>query len=196
MREPTTLTRFSLLLLAALMLASCNIFDPREAEDPAETADWNPFPVSPQMALDNLRFAWMFNQNGAKYGEILTPDFVFSCDQQDVIEYGVLSEWDAGTEESVLLQVFVSSYMGGNQVDLTLVEGIDDVFEGDEATVVRDYQLDIFWGEIESPMVYEGRLAIEMFRGSDGLWRLASWQDSRKDNESTSWGRMKDAYRP
>ena len=178
-----------------LAMASCDIFSPRDAEEPAGTAEWNAFPVSPHLALQNLRYAWLYSQNASRYGELLTDDFVFYCDQQDVVEYGVAAQWDAGAEANILWQVYSQIASAESVVEFTEVEGEEDVIETDAATMVRDYRLELYFGAAETPVMVTGRLAADLARGQDGLWRLQTWQDSRIDNETTSWGRMKDAYR-
>lgn len=183
-------------LLALLALVSCDVFEPRESDPPAETAEWNPFPVSPQMALDNLRYVWIFTQNSTRYGELLTDDFVFYADQQDVVEYGVLGEWDRETETLLLTQYHGVSEFSGDEEFFTAVAGEDDVIDNDDATLVRDYSFSVLHSDETTPATYSGRLALQLERGEDSLWRIASWTDNRKDDETVTWGRMKDEYRP
>jgi len=184
-------------VLLALLLAACNPFEPREAESPAATVEWNPFPVSPQLAVDNLRYAWLYPQNATKYGELLAEGFAFVFAQQDVVEYGVPSQWAAADEKNTLLNL-TAELTADSKTSVVFFEISDeeDVIHTDDATIKRDYAITAHVGSAGMQMMAAGTMTLDLVRGEDGLWRIELWQDNRKTDDTMTWGRLKDAYRP
>lgn len=179
-----------------LVLCGCDIFSTREAQDPTETAQWHTFTVTPGMVLDNLEFAFEEPQNLSRYQEILTGDFRFEFDLQDVNQYGTPIQWDRDTETEALGLLY--SGIGEEteiQVELLEIAGEPDVIMTGYAEIHREYTIDLSPPPEGSDGLFHGRMFLYIVE-QEGFWRIGIWSDERDQESSPTWGKLKFDYAP
>jgi len=170
------------------MVTSCEIFETREAEEPAGKVDWNLFPITPYQTLDNLSYAYNYNENIDRYGSILSNDFMFYFDTQDIQDYNLPTYWTKEMETE--MRSLINYKM---DLELQLIEDRDDIIQSDTAVIYRNYHL-LLTRNPESS-VFMGSMTLYLQRESDGFWRIDRWEDFRTDHNVT-WGRLKYEYIP
>lgn len=179
-----------LLLGLCLSLAACNPFRPRSAEDPAETSEWKPFPISPVEVEEDLTLAFGYRQNLSRYGELFAGDFAFIPDPQDINEYNLPSSWGGDFEYYSLAGLWNRVPASGTiNLALTADPDRDDEILAAHARLYRVYAITLPGATGFENLVYHGRCCLYL-EDRDGLWNIVRWNDYRTDTAPT-WGRLK-----
>jgi hypothetical protein len=164
------------------------LFEKRDPEEPVGKVNWNHYPITPLQTLDNLKYAYDYNENVDRYGSILSSDFEFHFDSQDVQDYNLPVYW--GKDMETEMRSLIDKNM---DLELQIIEEKDDIIQSDNAVLYRDYEL-LLTRENETS-VFSGSMTLYIRRDSDGFWRIYQWEDFRTDNDTT-WGRLKYEYIP
>lgn len=177
---------FLVLPTLLILLLSCNLFDTRDAEEPEGKVNWNLFPITPFQTLENLDYAYNFNENIDRYGSILSDEFEFHFDSQDIQDYNLPPYWGKlmETEMRSLLDKDIS-------LDMQQNEESEDIIQSESAVLYRDYQLILT--RLSGTSFFAGSMTLYLQRENDGFWRIYRWEDFRTDNDVT-WGRLKYEY--
>jgi len=140
MKRSLTKCRMKLLsgsvILTVLFLSSCGLFETREPEEPVGKINWNHYPITPFQTLDNLKYAYDYNENIDRYGAILSSDFEFYFDSQDVQDYNLPAYW--GKDIETEMRSLIDKNM---DLDLQIIEEKEDIIQSDNAVLYRDYDL-------------------------------------------------------
>ncbi|MBW6516675.1 MAG: hypothetical protein K0B81_08710 [Candidatus Cloacimonetes bacterium] len=176
------------LLILLLLIASCGIFETREAEDPVGKVYWNHFPITAFQTLDNLIYAYDYNENINRYSTILSDDFEFFFDTQDIQDFNLPISWNKQME--VEMRSLIDKKI---ELELALIEDKDDIIQSDTAVIYRDYHLVLTRSSGTTNFI--GSMTLYMQRDTDGFWRINRWEDFRKENQVT-WGRLKYEFIP
>lgn len=181
-----------LVILSLLVLVSCDIFEPRDNDDPNDNVNipWISFPIIYQQAVDNLESAYEYAQPIGRYKHMLTDDFQFIFASQDVADYGTPSKLTAAEEDEMLSHLHkVFSYQKRDiDIVLTPIPDQEDVEGANKTVIYRDYILTIS-GEGYATEVKSGSLELTLVE-INGQWNIKKWIDYRKDSKET-WGKMK-----
>lgn len=188
-------------LVAALAIASCDTFEPRDAEEPEGEATQYVVPQEPVDVLSNLENA-IRDRDTEIYAGLFTEDFVFVADPSDVLEVenfypGAFDNWDIEVEADVGEKILDQSRTTISGLDFTaetLVGETDSTYE-----VLKDYQLYLRFREYETFEIYIGTARFSMRVDSDGLWYIHRWEDARRDTgivaDKDTWGKLKGEIR-
>ena len=169
------------LLLVIISINSCYLFQPRKAEEPVGKVEWNHFTILPYLTLENLIYSYNYSENSDRYGTILSSDFLFYFDQQDVHDYGFPVSW--GKDSEIYMRSLVTNK---TKLELTIINDQEDVVLSEEALIYRNYSLTL----LSSSDIFAGRFALQLKREDDGFWRIKKWEDFRNEDKET-WGRFK-----
>lgn len=179
-----------LAMLVVLTGYGCRLFEPRKPEEPdVSRAEWNLFPITPEQTLNNLEYAYNYQANADRYGSILTDDFRFFFDAQDVQDYNLPEYW--GKVDEVAARKLINIDIN---IELTEIEGEDDVIQAQRATYNRDYQIRKKAGQ--QGTLFTGSLILDLRREDDGFWKIYRWEDYRNEDELDTWGRFKNEFAP
>ncbi len=170
-----------LLCYISLSLPGCHLFEPRKAEEPIGQVKWNNFPIIPEQTLENLLYSYNYSENTDRYEFILSNDFRFYFDAQDVHDFSFPVYWDK--ESEVNMRSLINEKM---RLELTIIPDQADVVQSEMATIYRSYDLEV----LPERERFAGNMVLNMIRSEDGFWRIESWEDIRQANEAT-WGRFK-----
>ena len=181
-----------LAVILILCLLGCNLFEPREADEPRQPAEWHPFQTTPEKCLDNLVFAFNYIENGWKYSSVLSSQFEFHFDPQDRIDFTLPVSWDRVNEIEMLRNAHARLGIDGIELELSKIDGLDDLVQANNARFFRRYVLLVYMGDDGFSRNYTGKMELYM-ESEFGLWVVRQWSDFRDDSEWT-WGRMKDEF--
>ena len=180
--------------LVVLLLGSCNIFAPRKADPPDKLAEWNAFPNTPEKCLENLVFAYNYRENVFQYGSILTDNFVFYFDPQDVQDFTVPDNWFKYNEIDMLMNVyFQSNRTSDMKLELIKLPNQPDILHSNYAWLYREYHLYVNHLITNLNQDFYGNFQLYLERESNGVWKIREWNDYRGQSEWT-FGRMKNAF--
>lgn len=171
-----------------LLFPACGIFETRDAEEPEGSIHWTHFPITPLQTLDNLVYAYKYNENINRYGTILSDDFEFYFDTQDIQDFNLPVLWNKEMETE--MRSLINYQMG---LELHQIEEKDDLIQSDSAVLYRDYDLTLTRSSGTSHFI--GSLTLYLVRNTDGFWRVTRWEDFRTDHD-VSWGRLKYEFIP
>ncbi len=165
-----------------MVIWGCNIFEPRTAEEPVGKVEWNYFPIIADQTLENLVFAYDYKENSGRYGSVLSNDFRFYFDSQDIQDYSLPVYWDKSAEINMRELIDI-----GIRVNLENIPDKEDIIQAEQAIYNRNYSV------YATNRFFSGSMTIFVRREDDGFWRIYRWEDYRKDDNDT-WGRLKYEY--
>ena len=176
------------------MIASCNIFQTRDADPPEPPALWNAFPNTPERCLENLVYAFSFRENVFKYKDILSDDFIFYFDPQDVQDFTVPDRWFKQSEIDMLMNVyFQSDQTQDMNLSLEVLPNQPDIIQSNHAWLYREYILLVENTIPGFNNEFIGQFQLYLERESNGFWIIKEWIDYRTQSIWT-FGRMKNAF--
>jgi len=179
-------------LILILVCFGCNLFEPREAEPPDPPADWHVFPTTHVMCLENLIFAHNYRENMWNYGNILSEQFEFIFDRQDVSDFTLPNTWNRISETVMLRNAHSQAGASGINLELSLIENQVDDVRSNMAWIFRNYSLKVDSFHDDNYQIFSGRMELYL-EIEHGLWVIREWFDFRDGNIWT-WGRMKNAF--
>ena len=193
--------KICVIILLLVTLTGCDIFNPREAEEPLLPQQWNEFFTSWKLTLENLEYAFEDKRNKDNYLQILTSDFQFEMDDNDALALGLQKPytWLRSAEIELLVNMH-SNLSVSDSVWVIEVGTIDsNEISTDEVEVDIQYEIEKRKGphdpnaHIEDPdFVGEATL---IFIEVSGYWELKRWYDIRKDGATNpTWGILKYEY--
>ena len=185
--------RIFVLILILFTLLSCDIFSPREAEDPLNTEfQWHDYATTTNELLDNLEWAFEYIQNAENYNQLFSNQYIFYFDSQDVSEHGFESTWSLNQEVNIIKNYYFQSNDNSTvEVELTPNDEADQV-NANAAHIYRNYVITTDDNIDNFPNTFEGKFELYLIF-ENGVWKIASWKDFRSDSSDT-WGRFKHEF--
>ena len=186
------------IVLVLLILGSCDLFSPRDAEPPLDTTDpyaWKP-PTAPEIVLENLSNAFPAGKRNY-YLDVLKqpqdgdPGFQFVPDDGIASSQpGVFVSWGYAEEENFITKLFENLQDGGFQRLTWTVEQISPI--GDMYEVIADYHMTLSYkaGNEALPVQLGGQSTITMAQNSELIYEIIAWEDLNADTLAC-WSEMK-----
>lgn len=174
---------------------SCDLFDPRESEEPSNSGiSWQD-PTNPDIVIENMQAA--LNGSSVLYMDCFDDSYVFLADTSDINEYSTydFNDWDKLVENDTVNQLFsiVSEDSTVSSEFLIDIENPDPASPQDSATIFREYSIQI---PSATHSYAVGIAEIKLIEDADGFWSIKEWVDIRHEQSSfVTWAVMKAAYR-
>ncbi len=187
------------LLLASLTLGSCNIFETRTPESPAQTSsNYNP-PVNASDVFDNMQHAFS-DLNTVNYLKSFSDTtnagrvFQFEPSAQARSQYvGVFLAWSKQSEQQYFDNM-KSKIPSGSGASLVLSLNPVSV-QSDSAQYDADYQLNIPHTQTGIPKVFQGQAQFFLVRDRlTSTWSIWRWVDLRDAQNDPGWSDLKGAF--
>lgn len=189
--------KFGLIIIIALagaLLAGCEVFSPRDSEEPLKPAEWNNYTLTPLKTLENLTFSYNYRENVYNYGSLFADLFVFHFDNQDVSDFHLPATWSKSSEIDMLMNTFQRINSGSSMnLILTKISEQNDNIQVNRAWLYRNYELTVYHSYTYLPQLFSGKMQLYLEKDANGFWRIKEWFDYRKLN-NWSWGRMKNEF--
>ena len=176
-------------LLVLLLFAGCDLFAPRDPEDPMTAGGTFLQPDTPEQVIENIQ---------AAVAELNTPNYSRSMDaalvyaptaKAEASDPAIWPSWDRTAEEQYFTSLAAAAqFASGHELRLTdrNVSLISDTrFELDAS-----YILTVNHNRPNVETTVQGRLIWVIVQGEDGLWRLQEWTD-REVSGAISWSDLK-----
>ncbi len=176
--------------LVALLLASCELFTPRESEPPINNSDpyaWRP-PTTPEIVLENLANAFPAHKLNYHLDVLASelepePSFAFFPDQSVAsAQPGVFDAWGYVEEENFITKLFQSldeDDLQHMEWQIEQISPLEDSYE-----IIAGYQLTLSYLATRAPLPTElkGQATLTLVRNLDLLYEVSVWQDSKTDS--------------
>ena len=179
-------TNLFLLCVAFIAFQGCDIFQTRDPESPTQTTStFNP-PVSPDIVLQNLRFA-VSEYNIDNYMRCFTDTAVRSyvlIPAQEVRANfeGVFQQWDLQTERRYFQNLGQPS---GASPLLTLVSQQQNV-TADSVVYTMNYTFYFPHRRTSVPQIVRGNMQVYLGVDNQRRWSIYRWEDF-KTTADTTW---------
>jgi hypothetical protein len=189
--------KLGLSIILCLLIASCDIFNTRNAEKPTQPrSDFEPA-ATVDILIQNL-VSSLKDKDVTNYLNCLSDSsftdkkFNFSPSNEAASTYPTLMEWNRRNEEQYFTNMSIK-VSDNSQIVLTLNESSRNNF-GDSTFYTASYILTVPFVNSNSeitPITYEGTLTFKMVRDSRAVWSIYFWQDNKNTTISPSWSELK-----
>jgi hypothetical protein len=187
------------MLVSLLMIgfvAGCNIFETRTAEPP-DTGNVGVFmqPDRPEVVLDNL-VSSLENLNAVNYARCLTEStFRFNPSNSALNSSPeIWTNWSINEERTYFsnLRAAASNTTGHR---LALTEVSTELSSSDSRQVFANYALTVLHNRsnLGVPPTINGRRALRLDLGEEGLWAISNWTDISVDG-GYSWSDLRASF--
>ena len=186
-------------LLTTVLLASCNIFETRTPESPAQTSsNYNP-PINASDVFDNMQFAFS-DLNTLNYLKSFSDSsssgriFQFEPSPQARSHYiGVFLNWTKQSEQQYFDNM-KSKIASGSTASLSFTLSPISI-QSDSAQYDADYQMTIPHTQANIPKVFQGRAQFFLLKDPvSSTWTIWRWIDFPDAQNDTSWSDLKGAF--
>lgn len=187
------------MLLLSLVLASCNIFETRTPESPAQTSsNYNP-PVNASDVFDNMQHAFA-DLNTVNYLKSFSDSttagrsFQFEPSAQARSQYiGVFIAWTKQSEQQYFDNMR-SKIPSGVAASVTFSLNPISV-QSDSAQYDVNYQLSIPHTQANIEKVFQGQAQFYLLRDRlSSTWSIWRWIDLRDAQNDYGWSDLKGAF--
>lgn len=180
-------------LLFALLMSGCSLFETRNAEEPGG-GNMAVFlqPDRPEVVLENL-ISSIRGMSAFNYVRCLSSEgFTFTPTISARQTYpDVFTGWDAASEEVWFTQMSTAAALTtGHQLTLTNI--ITEIPSLTVRQIVANYSLTVYHNRASQgvPNLVRGRFVLTMVSGENGLWSIQGWTDISVGSEP-SWSDLK-----
>jgi len=190
--------RLIFVLLITLIAIGCvkNPFSTRESQPPTEQAGTFIPPTTPQIALENLRFAYTEFVIG-NFIQTLDSDFVFTFDFVQSLPSD--TGWGFQQEVNLTDNLFndFNANKGKKSLSLSFAPVPDqpDLIEDTTAVLVRSYTISISDSLGQLAGNFTGVSQFNLVESSFQFWTINRWEDLHQSTNTDSWADFKNAYR-
>lgn len=182
------------LIITVLSIASCDLFETRDAETPDQPRSNFEQAIEPEKVLLNLVNS-LKDRNVVNYTACLSDSsysgrtFTFSPSAGAASQYPELvNDWDKSKEENYFNNLTTRI---PDDAEITLTFSNDSYNQpGDSAIFTATYTLTVPQNENSIPTNYSGEMRLSLIRDSRSLWSIYYWSDIKKD-ENPSWSELK-----
>jgi hypothetical protein len=178
-----------------LIITSCNLFEPREAEPPRFDDDRIPFRPANSAAgvFPNLQTGVENLAQGQNYDRSLADQFVFQPLDDDVIDPslppGIFENWTKDVEINVL-NLMISE---ASEASVTFIP-TPQINENEFVQFRVTYELKLTPKAGGEEATYKGVAEFDVRRVS-GIWLVERWKDIERVENFTTWGYLKGTLR-
>ena len=187
------------LLLTSVLLASCNIFETRTPESPAQTSSNYSPPINASDVFDNMQFAFS-DLNTVNYLKSFSDSttsgraFQFDPSPQARSQYiGVFIIWTRRSEQQYFDNM-KSKIATGSTASLTFSLNPISI-QSDSAQYDADYQMTIPHTQANIAKVFQGRAQFFLIKDRvSSTWTISRWIDFRDAQNDLGWSDLKGAF--
>jgi hypothetical protein len=185
------------LLTAGLLLSGCNLFEPRDPEEPdTSRLDFVP-PTEPSIVIDNLQNA--IDQKSVANYTACFPDagtggqaFVFVPSAEASAQYGsALSSWGAAQEQAYF-QNLIARSASNAFANLQLAQK-SQLVTADSVVYSYDYVFTFEHSETGFPKTARGNLQFALAPDAGNRWSIYRWIDFKTGDDIT-WSMFKGKF--
>jgi hypothetical protein len=181
-----------LYIILVLSFASCNLFTPRDAEEPTEDISNFQPPITADIVIENLTNS-IIERNSINYsqcfgGNNLEYNFIPAAEVQANYP-SIFSWWDIASEKSYFDNLIIQTdkYSASS---VTFANVIRQSTTSDSIIYQASYNLNFEHSATDVPKVAIGNLQFSIKRDRNNNWYITRWTDFKIQNQF-SWSDLK-----
>lgn len=174
------------------VLGGCNLFMPREPEDPVRGGGTYTQPDTPDLVVENIQNA-IAEMNVQNYRRSLASDMAFRPTATAGAESPLFSGWSVADEERYFSTMAASADQTAEH-ELRITDATLSPRSQSEYVLDGVYLLRVNHTRSEVPREVQGRLVWVIVQDQDGLWRLQEWTDQELSASVPTWSTLKAAF--
>jgi len=190
---------FGVVIWGMFLFVSCqNPFTTRDPEAPSgEQTSWIQ-PIAPEIVIANLQSS-ILERNIENYircfglADDVRKNFTFVPEISVSNNFqGIFANWSISEE-----RIYMNNLFGFTHADSTSNLRFTDITEiqfGDSVSTTKEYDLFIAHTNPTAPTIVNGRMVLNIRKGSDALWFISSWSDI-KTGSSPVWTLLKAEFK-
>ncbi|HEY9188394.1 MAG TPA: hypothetical protein VIR55_10895 [Ignavibacteria bacterium] len=178
-------------IFISFFLTSCNLFEPRDAEDPTiEKSNFKP-PTTPDIVIENLINS-ISEKNSINYTQCFGgPNlefFFLPANEVKSTYYSIFSEWTINSEKSYFDNLVIQTSKDAAS-NLVLSNQIQQS-SSDSVIFSANYTLNFQHSTAGVPQLAAGNLQFIIKRDKNNNWYITRWMDFKLQNQF-SWSELK-----
>jgi hypothetical protein len=182
-----------------ILLTSCNIFETRNPESPAQTSsNYNP-PINASDVFDNMQYAFS-DMNTVNYLKSFSDSstsgraYRFEPSPQARSQYiGVFLNWTRQSEQQYFDNMR-SKIAAGSTPSLSFSLNPISI-QSDSAQYEADYQLTIPHTQANIPKSFQGQAQFYLIKDPvSSIWTIWRWVDIGEAQNDSTWSDLKGAF--
>lgn len=178
-------------ILIFLLLSSCNLFEPRDAEEPTIQKSSFKTPTTPDIVIENLINA-ISEKNSIDYSQCFggpNLEFIFyPASEIKSTFYSLFTEWNVNAEKYYFENIIIQTSKNASS-NLTLTNAIQQS-TSDSLIYSASYTLNIQHSATGIPQLAAGSLQFTIKRDKNNNWYITKWLDFKINNQF-SWSELK-----
>jgi hypothetical protein len=178
-------------VVGVVLLAGCNMFEPRAANPPGDDQDKIPWvPANDADGIFANLTSGIGNLDGVNYERTLADNFDLLPLDQDAIDLpGAFVDWTKQVEVDVLNLMLSES----NEATVTF-QRTRNINQSEYVQFRVEYELRLVAKANGAESVYKGIAEFDV-RRNGGIWELELWREVEKVENQTTWGYLKGTLR-
>jgi hypothetical protein len=186
------------IFLAACLAHGCQLFAPRDAEEPNSTSGQFLPPSEAANVVANLQKAVEL-KSVAGYagcfsdGSTGLPAFSFIPSSEGSAQYGPLFQNWSTNEERAYFQNLSAQVTATSASSLTLIQK-SILGAADSSIVEYDYVLVFEHTDGSFPKSASGHMQLALLRNSNNVWAITRWSDFKTTPTATTWSLFKGKF--
>ncbi len=178
------------------LVVSCDLFQPRDSEDPIISRANYIAATTPDILFSNLISAFdeKFTDNYIRSfvdTTFLSKKFRFIPSAASVAQYNILTQWDLRAERQYFDKIRTIPAEGAG-IRLTLLNENSNL-QGDSAIFSYDYNIILPTSDESIPSLYQGSSQFKIYLDSRNQWVIGEWEDTKLEN-TPSWSDLKGRF--
>lgn len=192
------MTRLAALFFLAGLAGGCQLFAPRDAEEPNSTSGQFLPPSEATNVIANLQKAVEL-KSVAGYvgcfsdGSTGLPPFAFIPSSEGSAQYGPLFQNWTANEERSYFQNLSAQVTVASASSLTLIQ--KSILSAADSNIVEyDYVLVFEHTDGSFPKSAAGHMQLALLRNSNNVWAITRWSDFKTTSSATTWSLFKGKF--
>jgi hypothetical protein len=168
-----------------VVLAGCDLFTTRDAEEPESTSDLCGPATSSDYVTSVIECALQFHLPEEYLAVFDAEGYQYTPDGAALGNYSDLLPWEFNQEANHIRRLFSEQVVPLDSVVWVEFESEESVELGDSARYLEAYTLYIGHVLEGVPRQVSGRMELTVVRTIDGTWIVRRWRDEAVGNEAT-----------
>jgi hypothetical protein len=179
-------------ILLVLSVASCDLFETRDAESPDQTRSNYTTPSERNILIQNLIYSFS-DKNVNNYIKTFSDPnvtgklFAFTPSSA-ALRFQIWENWNL-VDETQYFNNLINNVPDNLPINLDFNNENYGAVIADSATYTAEYTIVVPQQNSES-LIFEGNLKFTMYRDASGVWSVYFWEDNSVEG-SVSWSELK-----
>jgi hypothetical protein len=180
-----------IILISAIIIAGCGLFDTRTPEDPVNSRSTFLPPTSPDAVLSNLTYS-ISQKNSNNYDKCISDlNFIYTPDSKSALTYGSIFQYWNKNSEMLYYQNLIAQTNTTASSNLFISNKEINLIASDSAIVTADYIVVYQHNKANLPKSSTGNVKLTITADESNNFYIKKWEDYRKNDTDFTWSELK-----